>query len=395
MPTARRAVRAVDLVLLRELRAARWRWRTSRPRRRRRMATREREPESPRRRRRPRRWSPAPAGRRHANTSPRIAISRGSENSSPSVNSRNTTPNSASVCRGLVASSQPSACGPERPCRRAGTRGSAAGAERRRPTTTDERQPVRSSRTSSSTLCSRAVALTHACRPMLASDDEVDREQQVSFQAFSTTRATACGSRAMRMSDLPKLDAAPRRRGGRAVQAWSWHARRSARGRHRPAWQRIRLLARPAAWDPCDGERAGASALRVSRGAGASEPLAGIGPMPVRRSGALRSPHTRACGLETRRTDLVRTPSTCSASSAPSPPGRPHLGSLKRLRLPSVVRHVYETGIHRRADRLADRVPDRRDRRLHRCAAAAEVRRRDLRRRPRHSLACCASSACS
>ena len=54
--------------------------------------------------------------------------------------------------------------------------------------------------------------------------------------------------------------------------------------------------------------------------------------------------------------------STCSARAFPHP---------RALRLPSIVRHVHETGITAIPDRLADRVPHQRDRRLSRRAAAA------------------------
>ncbi len=61
--------------------------------------------------------------------------------------------------------------------------------------------------------------------------------------------------------------------------------------------------------------------------------------------------------------------------------GQPQAPAAAFRRAPRV-----RDGPDRRADRLADRLPDRGDRRLHRRAAAAAVRRRDLRRRPGHRV---------
>ncbi len=85
-----------------------------------------------------------------ANTSLRMAIRRGSENSSPRVNSRKTTPNSASVVVVSVSSTQPSACGPSSAPT---ARNPRTGGRRRRPSVaTTSSVAASSTRTSTSTL---------------------------------------------------------------------------------------------------------------------------------------------------------------------------------------------------------------------------------------------------
>ena len=93
------------------------------------------------------------------NTSPRIAIRRGSENSRPSANSRNTMPNSASVSVVSVGVTQPSAWGPTlMPTIR---KASISGRRKRRRPTTTASVAMRSSSTSSRTLFSKDASVAH------------------------------------------------------------------------------------------------------------------------------------------------------------------------------------------------------------------------------------------
>ena len=64
----------------------------------------------------------------------------------------------------------------------------------------------------------------------------------------------------------------------------------------------------------------------------------------------------------------------------------PHLREPAAPAVPVDRAARLRDGPHGRADRFADRLPDRRHRRLHRCPAAAQVRRRDLRRGSRDGL---------
>ncbi len=289
-------------------------------------------------------------------------------------------PNSASVRVVSVAATQPNAWGPttmptSRKARISGSR------RRRRPTTTTS-VAESSSRTSSSTLFSRRASRRPCCRRRRRDANSI-RGREVTLQLETQDQG---GQRRLRLSGRwtveesaalePRLLDVAHKTGSDVVfdtagieamdltGAWllrSFERRLQDAGRH-VEW----AGGRPEQLEFID---------RTEADHDNRSPAA-----PDARNGALRALYglgLRAVIAKEAALDFLGFIGVVTASL-----GR-IFGSLRRLRLAVHRAARLRNRPDRRADRRADRFPDQRDRRLHRRPAAAEIRRRDFRRRSR------------